>query len=282
MLNYRPFMILASAIALLACAPAGAESYSFGVLNQRSVTLTAQYWNPILAYVGRKAGVTLEMRTGKDVQETYAMTGRGEFDFLYSNHIFTADNAPAGYRVILRPNEDAIQGQIVVPENSPIQKLDGLRGKEVGFPSTSAFAAYAVPMDHLVRLGIAVTPAFGGNQEGVMAQLKAGTVVAASVNSKLMRDYAERTGFRYRVLWTSQDFLNLPVTAHPRIPARLAEQVRRIMDKMDEDPEGLAILKASADVIHQSPPYGFRASSDREYDAYRKFYKATVLKDLKP
>lgn len=262
--------------------PAAAETYSFGVLNQRSITLTAQYWNPILDYVTRKTGIALEMRMGKDVQETYAMTGRGEFDFLYSNHIFTPDNAPAGYRVILRPNEDAIQGQIVVPGNSPLKRLDELHGREVGFPSTSAFAAYAVTMDHLQREKIAVVPVFGGNQEGVMAQLKTGKIVAASVNSRLMRDYAERNGLDYRALWTSPDYLNLPVAVHRRVPEKVADKVRRTLDGMDQDPEGMTILKASAEAIRQSPPYGFRLASDRDYEAYRRFYKTTVLKDLKP
>jgi phosphonate transport system substrate-binding protein len=272
-------------ISLLLCGLARfahAESYSFGVLNQRSATLTAQYWNPILDYVSKKASVTLAMQMGKDIQETYAMTGRGEFDFLYSNHIFTADNAKAGYKVILRPNEDAIQGQIVVPEESPLHALSELKGKEIGFPSAAAFVAYALPMDHLVRSGIEVAPVFGGNQEGIMAQLKAGRIVAAAVNSRVMRDYANRTGFKYRVLWTSPDFLNLPVAAHPRVPPQVVERIRQIMDKMDEDPESLAVLKASADVIRQSPPYGFRLSSDREYANYRSFYKGTVLKELKP
>jgi len=261
---------------------AHAESYSFGVLNQRSITLTAQYWNPILDYVSKKSGVTLALKMGKDVPETFAMTGRGEFDFLYSNHIFTQENQAAGYKVILRPNEDAIQGQIVVLDPSPFRSLNDLQGQDVGFPSTAAFAAYALPMDHLVRQGIETIPVFGANQEGVMAQLKAGKVVAAAVNSRVMRDYAERTGLRYRVLWSSRDFLNLPVAVHPRVPARVVERVTRVMDHMDDDPEGSAVLKKCAEIIHQSPPYGFRAASDNEYTSYRNFYKTTVLKNLKP
>ena len=39
------------------------QSYSFGVLSQRSAVLTAQYWNPILDYIGPKAGVTCNSRS---------------------------------------------------------------------------------------------------------------------------------------------------------------------------------------------------------------------------
>ena len=45
--------------------PAAAESYSFGVIPQRSAVLTAQYWNPILDYAGRKAGVELLLKVAR-------------------------------------------------------------------------------------------------------------------------------------------------------------------------------------------------------------------------
>lgn len=275
-------LLCALPLLLLATASVHAETYSFGVLNQRSPTLTARYWNPILEYVGQKAGITLTLTMGKDVQETFAMTARGDFDFLYSNHIFQNETAAVGYKVILRPDEDAILGQIVVNEASMVNGPNELAGKEVGFPSASAFAAYALPMDFLARSGIQVKPVFAGNQEGVMAQLKSGAVVAAAVNSAVMRDYAARTGFRYRAIWSSQPYLNLPVAAHPRVPAKVVERVRQIMDQMDNTPEGHAVLKASAEVIRQPPPFGFKLSSDKEYANYRTFYKETVLKDLKP
>jgi phosphonate transport system substrate-binding protein len=262
---------------------AAPQTYTFGVLNQRSPVLTAQYWNPILDYVSKMTGAKLVMAMGKDVKETDDSTRRGEYDFVYTNHvIFTQENDQAGYKVILRPNEDAIKGQLVVAEDSKLKKLSELQGKEVGFPSKKAFVAYMVTMDHLVKNKIDVTPSLGGNQEGVMAQLKAGAVAAASVNSKVMRDYSERTGFRYRILWSSPDYLNLPIAAQLRVPADVVERVRKVLDKMDESPEGLAILKASAEVVHQSAPYGFRLSSDQEYESYRSFYKTTVLQEVTP
>jgi phosphonate transport system substrate-binding protein len=260
-----------------------AQSYSFGVINQRSPTLTAQYWNPILDYVSKKTGLNLVLRMGKDVKETDEATRRGDYDFLYSNHIiFTQENAAPGYKVILRPNEDLIKGEIVVAEHSPLQKLSDLNGKEVGFPSRTAFVSYVLAMDYLLKAGIKVIPEFGANQEGVMAQLKNGAVAAASVESLVMRDYASRNGFRYRVLWSTQEYLNVPISANPRVPASVVERVRSALEQMDDTPAGLLILKASAQVLHQPPPYGFRLATDREYENYRSFYKAAALKAITP
>lgn len=272
----------AAAMVLAAALPARAEDgvYSFGVLNQRSPTLTAEYWNPILDHVGRKAGVRLEMRMGKTAPETSAMIGEGAFDFVYSNTIFTPSNARVGYGVIARPIEDAIQGQIVALEPSPIHSLAQLHGKEVGFPSRVAFVGYAVPMNALLKAEISANAVFAGNQEGIMGQLRAGKVMAAGVNSKVMRDYAKREGIKYRILWSSVDYLNLPISVHPRVAAEVARKVRAAFLGMAADPEGATILERSAAVIKQPPPFGFIAADDAGYQSYHDYYKNSLVPDI--
>lgn len=259
-------------------AHADEKAYSFGVLNQRSIILTAQYWNPILRYLSERSGVPLQLKMGKTAPETSAMTGRGEFDFLYSNHIFTPANQPAGYRVIARPIEAAIRGEIVTLADSSVHDIKDLDGREVGFPSPAAFVGYAVPMNALLQAGVSVKAVFAGNQEGIMGQLKAGRVVAAGVNSELMEDFAKREGFRYRVLWASESYLNLPISAHPSVPQEKARAVREALLGMAKDPVGLKILEASAALVKQDPPYGYVAADDKDYENYLKYYRTTLIK----
>ncbi|MBI4998274.1 MAG: phosphate/phosphite/phosphonate ABC transporter substrate-binding protein [Rhodocyclales bacterium] len=276
-----PALVLVAFLAGLSMSAALAgESFSFGVLSQRSPVLTAQYWNPIFDYVQRRTGIALVLKVARTGQESSDATEQGLYDFVYSNHIFRPRMAAANYQVILRPRDEAITGQVVTLAESPIRQLKDLEGKEVGFPSAAAFVGYAVPMDQLLRRNITVTPVFGGNQEGIMAQLKAGRVLAAGVNGQVMKSFAQREDLRYRVLWESAPFLNLPVAVHPRVPKSVADAVRKAIDGMDGDPEGQKILQAAANLIAQPPPYGFRASSPEEYRSYTDFYKNTRLKDL--
>ena len=251
---------------------------TINVINQRSPVLTAQYWNPILRYVSEKSGVPLQLKMGKTAAETSAMIKRKEFDLVYSNHIFIPENETAGYKVFARPAGGAIEGQIVVLAGSPIKSLSDLKGKEVGFPSVMAFVGYYVPMDALLRAGIQVNPIFAGNQEGAMGQLKARRVVAAAVNSQVMRDFASREKIEYRVLWSSEDYLNIPLAALAAVPKEKLESVRTAFINMVNDPEGAKILAASAELIKQPPPYGFVAAKDSEFDNYRKFFKHTLVK----
>jgi phosphonate transport system substrate-binding protein len=221
-------------------------AYSFGVLSQRSAVLTAQYWNPLLGYVEHKTGVRLELKVARSAPESNDATERGVYDFVYSNTIFQPRLAAAGYQVILRPRAEGIHAQIVTLEGSAIHDLTDLAGREVGFPSPVAFVGYAVPMDYLLRQGLKVEPVFGGNQEGIMGQLKIGRVVAAGVNDQVMRAFASREGVKYRVLWQSSAFNNLPIAVHPRVPAEVVRAVRQAVDDMDTDPQGQRIQQTMA------------------------------------
>lgn len=271
----------ASILFLVLSFPVWADTYSFGVIPQRSAVLTAQYWNPILNYIGKKSGVTLELGTRKTALDYSDAEARGEFDFVYNNHIFAPSHAAAAYRVIARMAGKPIHSQIVVPETSPVRSLHELEGREIGFPNKNGFTGYAAPMSALIQAGVTVTPVFGGNQEGIMAQLRSGTIPAAGVNSRVLQEYAARENFKYRALWTSEDYLDLPVAAHPRVPMPAVKAVRDALTGMAVDAEGLKILKVSAAVIKQEPPWGFVAAQDAEYQNQREAYRVIWQKEAR-
>ena len=272
------------ALAVLVLAAGGTEAWSqakplaFGVIIWRSPTLTAQFWNPILRYVSEKSGVPLQLKVATTGPEHTMMVRRGELQFLYSNHNFIKENEKSGYRVFARPQGDAQSGEIVVLKDSPIQSVSDLEGKEVVFPHTAAFLGYHLPMDHLMRKGINVKPIFAGNQEGAMGQLKAGRTVAAGVNAEVMKGFAEREHMPYRVLWSSEKFLNLALSAHPSVPADTVKAVRTALLGMAEDPEGAKVLAAGAEMIKQPTPLVFVPAKDSDFDNMRRFYRATPVK----
>lgn len=254
-------------------------SYGFSVLNQRSLILSAQYWNPILAYVQKKSGVDLRLKMGKTAPETTTLTIKGEAQFAYTNHLFTADRVKLGWRVIARPTTDGIRGQIVVPVDSAINSLEDLDRQSVAFPSAEAYAGYRVPMDAILRKGIKVSPVFAGNQEGAIGQMKSGRVAAAGVNEDVMAAFAKREKFAYRSIWSSEEFKDLPIMAGPTVPEADVRAVQQALLGMLADPEGKRILEQGAHLLKLEKPVGFIAASDKDYENYREFYRKTVLKD---
>jgi len=268
-----------AAVLALAPLPAAAQhAYSINVLNQRSIALTAQYWNPILKYISVKSGVPLELKLAKTAAEGNAIAEKGGYDFLYTNHFFTPERDRLGYKVIARPAGPGIRSQIVVPEDSPFRALHDLEGKEVAFVSSDAFAGYWLPMDALLRAKVKVKVVFTGNQEASSAQLKVNKVAAAGVNGSVLARYARRESFEYRALWTSELYQDLCVMANPKVPAEKVAAVRGALIGMANDPEGMKILQAGAELLKSTGELGFVSAENKDYDNYRRFYRTTQVK----
>jgi len=270
--------ILTATMALQSPASAAEQRHAFYVLNQRSVALTAQYWNPILTYVSRKSGVPLDLKMAKTAKEGNDLAERGQYDFLYTNHFFTPERDRMGYKVIARPAGPGIKSQIVVPQDSPIQTLHDLNGKEVAFVTPDGFTGYWLPYDALLRAKVDVKVVFTGNQEASSAQLKVNKVAAAGVNSSVMSRYARREAFEYRALWTSELYQDLCIMANPKVPSAKIAAVREALVNMVADPEGRQVLEAGAQLLKSQGELGFVAAENRDYDNYRTFYKTTQVK----
>ena len=274
----RAATILAVAVAMHAPGVAAQQAYSFNVLIQRSVALTAQYWNPILTHVSGKSGVPLELKLTKTAQEGNAIAEKLGYDFLYTNHFFTPERDRLGYKAFARPAGPGIRSQIVVPEDSPIQTLQDLGGKDVGFVTPDGFTGYWLPYDALLRSKVKINVVFTGNQEASFAQLRVNKIAAAGVNSSVMARYGRRESFNYRALWTSEIYGDLCIMASPKVPADKVAAVRAALIDMVKDPEGRKVLEAGAELLKSTGELGFVAVEDRDYDNYRKFYRTTQVK----
>jgi phosphonate transport system substrate-binding protein len=257
------------ALLLMLVSDSGAQErpLTFGVLNQQSASLTAERWNPILQHVSTATGVPLQLRMGPTVEDTDAMMGRGELDFVFTNHNFQSEFDGIGYKVIARWSGEPIRGVIAVATDSPIRTLRQLEGRRVAFPSRDAFVAYAVPVLALKRAGVTMQEVLAANQEGALAQLKAGRVDAAAVNSRFLAQYERREDVRFRGIYVSDEYPDLAVIAHPRVPATVVGRVRQALIGMKSDP-------AAAPVLARARSQGFDSATDRDYEGVRKVYRA--------
>lgn len=243
-----------------------AEPYNFGVLNQQPAAETASLWNPILQYLQAKTGLAFKLKMGSTVQETDAMTARGEFDFLYSNHHFEPDYSQANYRPLVQWGGQPLIGQIVVLADSPIKTLKDISGKTVAFPSKDAFIAYKVTRSALKQAKIDIQPVFGASQQGAAVQLQTGRADAASL-SKLFADRFQAEGKgQLRVLYESEAWPNIPVSAHPRVSKSNVQAVRRALLDLTKDTQGQALLAKL-----KIP--GFLPVIDADYSATRRLYQ---------
>ena len=203
---------------------------------------------------------------GSTVQETDAMTARGDFDFLYSNHHFEPEYSQANYRPLVQWGGHPLIGQIVVLADSPIKNLKDIEGKTVAFPSKDAFIAYRVTRYALKQAHIEIQPVFGASQQGAAVQLQAGRADAASLNKMFADRFQAEGKGRFRVLYESDAWPNIPVSVHPRVTQSDAKAVKRALLDMSKDAEGQALLT-------RLKISGFLPVTDADYNATRRLYK---------
>ena len=248
-------------------------TYNFSPVNQFGIQLTAAYWNPIIAHVSEKSGVKLNLKIGRTSADTTSYVLANEVEFVFSNHLFSPQREQLGWKVFGRRQTPALQGQIVVPADSPITDLTQLQGKEVAFAGPEAFIVYKVPYAHLLSRKVDVKVVFAGNQDAAFVQLFSGKVVAAGGNSQLVEGYTRRENKKFRVLWSSEPFQDLALMASGKVPEKEVNAVAQAFFQMAQDPMGKEILhRASKEVGLPNDAY-FVPASGADYASYRRFFQ---------
>ena len=268
------FLVIAALVfAAPAMALAQSTVYRFSPVNQWDINKTAAYWNPIIKYVSEQSGVQLELKIGRTSADTTAYVLAKEVEFVFSNHLFSPDREKLGWKVFGRRWTPPLQGQIAVPADSPITRLEELKGQEVVFAGPEAFIGYKVTYGQLLARNIDIKPIFAGNQNAAFAQLFAGKARAVGSNSALVDGYAAKEGKKFRVLWTSEGYHDLALMDSSKVPEKDVKAVASAFVGMHRDPAGKAILlKASQEVGLDAQAY-FLPASGADYASYRKFYQ---------
>ncbi len=255
-------------------ASAAGTVYRFSPVNQWDIKKTAAYWNPIIHYVSEKSGVNLELKIGRTSADTTAYVLAKEVEFVFSNHLFSPERERLGWKVFGRRWTPPLHGQIVVPADSPITRLDELKDQEVVFAGPEAFIGYKVPYAHLLSNNIDVKVVFAGNQNAAFAQLFAGKAKAVGSNSALVDGYTIREGKKFRVLWTSEGYHDLALMASSKVPEKDVKAVAAAFIGMHRDPEGKAILQKASQEVGLDPQAYFLPASNDDYASYRRFFQS--------
>ena len=134
--------LAALGLAAFAQAAGPTGKYRFSPVNQYGINLTAEYWNPIIAYITEKSGVALELTIGRTSADTTSYVLAHEVEFVFSNHLFSPEREKFGWKVFGRRQTPPIHSQIVVPADSPITELAQLQDQEVAFAGPEALVIY--------------------------------------------------------------------------------------------------------------------------------------------
>lgn len=160
---------------------------------------------------------------------------------------------------------------IIVPKESPVQKLADLRGKRFAFTDPKSNSGKLVPTYMLARMGETPESFFGafsytyGHDKAINAVAQK-LVDGASVDS-LIYEYMKRKTpdliARTRIVEKSDPYGIPPFVVRKDLPFGIKEQLRITLTSMHQNPEGKAILQG---IMTDR----FVAGDDTNYDSIRE------------
>lgn len=262
------FSWLAALVWIATGAPARADVVtpvlSVGIVPQQAASRLAEDWGPLLAEVGRRAGVTLAFRTAQNIPAFEERLSKGEFDLAYMNpYHYVVFHEAAGYRAFAREKDRRIKGIVVVRRDSPYKALADLAGMRVALPAPAAFAASILPQTEFGRLGIPIEAKFVSSHDSAYRAVASGLFEAGGGIQRTFEAAPDEVREGLRVLAETPAYTPHAFAAHPRIDAAVLARVRAAMQSLDADEAGRKLLAPLAFK-------GIAAAADADWNDIRK------------
>jgi phosphonate transport system substrate-binding protein len=200
-------------------------------------------WQPIVDDLQRRTGLRFELVTSLSVGDYDSDVKNGRYDFIYVNpHLMPLIEKQPGYQPLIRDSAP-LHGILVVRKDSPLQRVEDLRGKTLAVPSLAALAASLLLRAELDRdFGVKPQAIIAKTHSSVFLHVVNGLADAGGSVQKALAEQDERVRDSLKVLHRTRDVPSHPIAGHQRVPVKVREQVRQAFLEMSADPQGRALL----------------------------------------
>ena len=251
-----------------------------GLIPTESSDHITDRFGKLIEYLEKRLDMPIEVKNSTDYAGVITAMQFKHVDIAYfgpKSYCEAAARAD-GEAFALEVLEDGTQGYrgvIIVPKNSPAQKIEDLKGKTWAFNDPNSTSGYLVPMVHFME-DMKIEPKkyfskvlFSGSHEASIMAVKAGKVDGASTNDLDLdrgdgKHWNQKEDFRR--IWTSSLIPGSPMVYRKDLPASLKAAIKDAFLSYN-DPEGLKMLKLK----------GYAAADDHTYDPIRKLIEAKKL-----
>lgn len=219
--------------------------YTLSVVPQFTPVDIGLRWSPLLAYLEKEAGISLQLRVMDRIPrfESDFLAGLPDFVFLNPWHAVMAMKAH-GYVPLVRGG-DLLNGILVVDRNGPIKSLADLNGKTLAFPAPNAFGASLYMRALLAeKEKINFRTTYVGTHQNVYRHVLLGEAAAGGGGGATLDKEPAGMRSRLAVLYTTPGVASHPLAAHPRVPAEIRARLAAALRKLDSEPAGRKLLAA--------------------------------------
>jgi phosphonate transport system substrate-binding protein len=208
-------------------------------------------YTPLMEYLNRRVpGVIFEVEASNSYPHYETKLQAREPEFVLPNPYQTLKALDWGYDVLAEAgNSSDFKGIFIARKDSRITKPEDLHGKVIAYPAATALAAAMMPQQWLAENGLPVMQAakneyVGSQESSILNAYHQKSAVSATWPPPwraFQQDHPKEAA-GLKVLWETPPLINNSVMVRNDIPKPLANQVREVLHRMHEDPEGAAIL----------------------------------------
>lgn len=223
--------------------PPSEPIYSFSVAPQFERRQLFSIWQPIVDELQRRTGLRFELVTSLSVGEYDKDVKNGVYDFIFVNpYMIPRIEKQPGYQPLIRDSAP-LHGILVVRKDSPLQRVEDLRGKTLAVPSMSALGASLLLRAELDRnFGVKTRPLIAKTHSSVFLHVVNGLADAGGSVQKALFEQDPRIQDSLKVLHQTRGMPSHPVAGHQRVPVKVREQVQQAFLAMSADAQGRALL----------------------------------------
>jgi len=252
------------------------------VPSQEAENLQAKS-KPLADLLTNKLGVPVEVFVGTDYNGVIEAMGAKKVDIGFLNPVGYVVAKDKGYADVIllaeRNGGKTYRSQFVVLKDSPIQKLEDLKGKKIAWVDPNSTSGYIYPAAMLKEKGIDpekdVQGTYaGGHDKAIMALLR-GDVDAAvsfddarSIVAKSDPSVMEKT----RILTYSSDIPNDTISVRSSLSQEWKDKIKQAFLDVAKDEQGKKVIKE----IYSHD--GYAEGKDSDFDVVRSTMKLMDIK----
>ncbi len=244
------------------------DTARIGVVSRFTPQKIYEGYQPIMDYLTEQTGILFELELSATYRETLSALKEGKtLAAFLGSYIFAEENDGELFAVLKPLAENGksyFRSVLIVKEQSPIFRVDDLRGKRVALPSAEAFSGNWLQKILLKKYGLSVSDLkeikHFDFHNSVVRQVLMGNYDAGVVKDRVAKEYS---GQGIRAVIYSE-----PVPGSPLVISSKSD--KRKVDTL------ISVLLAAKSPITKTWDkefeYGFVRASNSDYVALRKLF----------
>jgi phosphonate transport system substrate-binding protein len=251
----------------------------FAIIPSENASGVTERWAPFTTYLSQRLGTKVTLRIANDYAAVIEGQRAGNIHIASYGPSSFARALMTGARITafaIEVNQDGTKGYhsvFYVKANSPYQKIEDLRGKNLGLVDPNSTSGNNVPRFALNKMGITPETFFGrvvytGSHENAVIALNQGTVDMCAnwwndeSESNLLRmarkNMAKAEDFR--IIFRSEQIVNSPIAYLDSLPQALRTAIQdAVLEMPTADPAGFAR-------IYDGKAQPWQRTTNAEYD----------------